>query len=86
MPIDLTKFGSLKRNSIGRESRISSNYKGLFAREISLTKRSFCNQKKQQFFNDLASLTYAKIDLAAALELLAENFRRKKDKELVKGP
>ncbi len=83
MPIDLTKYDSLRRKAESGVSPKFSSFAGLLTSEISLFNRPISNQKKQQFFNDLSSLISARIDIGTALELLAENFRRSKEKELV---
>ncbi|MFZ6052345.1 type II secretion system F family protein [Halocola ammonii] len=54
-------------------------------RDISINLSRFGDKKKKRLYSDLALLIKSGLDLRAALEMVAEEFKSKKDKDLVLG-
>lgn len=81
--VDISRY---IESSVPIKSRTSpgvSVMKNILQKEIHFFRKSFSAQKKQQFYHDLNTLLKAGVDIATCLELLAENFKKSSDREVV---
>lgn len=82
--LDLSKIDKTKKK---RKTANAKEQQGsildVLNKDISLTGSQFNNKKKQTLYNDLAVLLSSGIDITTAFELVADNFKKKKDVEII---